>query len=110
MPIAYNIEEAEKKYRQGADPLTLSIEKWENIREVLGALVNEAGNKCGLCFVYIDLGCQGCIIRPENLDKVGGCIELQYKAILDAFVAADEMVHTLRKLKEEGDPREQPSL
>ena len=96
--IAYDVKKAERAFKEGADSLELSIEKWESITDVLGQLEDEAKDVCGLCFEYGSNDCVGCILfkgRSKN------CVEDQVECICAAAVSAHVMVKLLKSLRKE---------
>ena len=93
--IAYDVEKAERAFKEGADSLELSIEKWESIEDALIQLGNEAIDLCGMCFKCERSDCGGCILFEG---KSRTCVEEQVKCIHTAAVSARAMVEKLMSL------------
>ena len=96
--VAYDEEDAKRRYREKADPLELSIEKWEAIERVLETLEYEMKDMCGLCFEYGSSDCVGCHLF-KGRDK--SCIDKQVDSIGRAVVYAGAMVRKLKSLRKE---------
>ena len=100
--IAYDVEKALRAFGQGADPLELSIAKWEAITAVLMRLEDELHDKCGLCFKYGANECRDC---PLNGKEDTCCTEDQEACLEAATSSAQRMLRRLKNLrKKSGEP------
>ena len=53
-----------RRLRKGDDPLTVSIQKWEDI--VKGTGKDEGRYNCALCALFYIVGCFGCPVQEHT--------------------------------------------